>query len=107
MNIGICKIKNGPRLPIKTVAIQFVLFIGLIIVLTGCKKNISKDVGQMTITELQTAANDGNSRAMVVLGALYETGEGKNKITTKPYDGIKKRRLKETLLDNFVLAFVT
>jgi TPR repeat protein len=50
--------------------------IGILTLFLGCKKNDSKDVSQMTVTELQEAANQGNDQAMVRLGLMYDVGRG-------------------------------
>ncbi|MGO9587567.1 MAG: tetratricopeptide repeat protein [Limisphaerales bacterium] len=42
----------------------------------GCKQSNPKDVGQMTVAELQTAAKQGNDQAMVRLGLIYDVGQG-------------------------------
>jgi TPR repeat protein len=42
----------------------------------GCKQSNSKDVSQMSVAELQAAANQGNTQAMVALGLDYDNGKG-------------------------------
>src|SRR5260221_5739413 len=50
--------------------------VGILALLLGCKKTDSKDVGQMTISELQMAAKQCNNQAMVRLGLVYDVGGG-------------------------------
>ncbi len=58
-----------PRLPL--------LYLSLMaVVLFGCGKGETKNVTQMTVGELQSAANNGNPKAMARLGLYYDTGRG-------------------------------
>jgi branched-subunit amino acid transport protein AzlD len=44
---------------------KWILALGLIVlVCVGCKQSNSKDVGQMTVAELQTAAKQGHDEAI-------------------------------------------
>jgi hypothetical protein len=45
------------------------------LICVGCKQSNSKDVNQMNVAELQAAANQGNDRAMIKLGLLYDVGQ--------------------------------
>jgi TPR repeat protein len=58
----------------KIILLNFCL-IGIVVVLFGCKKNDSKDVSEMTVPELQMAAQQGNNQAMNKLGLLYDLGQ--------------------------------
>src|SRR5271154_5822009 len=80
-------------------------FIGILTLLFGCKKNDSKDVSGMTIAELQTAADNGNSHAMAVLGALYETGEGEVQDYSEALKWYRKAADKGDAAGQFRLGF--
>jgi TPR repeat protein len=56
--------------------ISLIFFCVAIVMSTGCSKNNSRNVSQMTIVELQTAAEQGNDQAMVWLGLDYDLGRG-------------------------------